>query len=505
MSKQTLVLGGPGCGKTTALLDIVRDRLQRHAPEEIAYLAFTRKAAHEARTRAACNLGVDSGRLKWFRTIHSMAFKALGIDPGHVMSGPDYTELGAFLNVEFLTPSTDDDFGLHLGASEGEVLARLEQLCRVTGEPMERGAPRQGVDIFKARYYRDSLNAFKRERFLLDFTDMIELFVLEHAHKALKSVKTVIVDEAQDLSPIHWKALQPLFASADEVFIGGDDDQSIFQWAGADVDHFLSLDGEKRVLPVSHRLPVSIWRLANRIAARIGKRIPKGWNPRQDAGLIRQCDDVEELDFDRDDWLLLARHNYQLSRYVAVLRRRGFIYEYNGRSSVDTDHVLRIVEWESLRRGKTVKAKAALTVFESLRKPLFDKKRARALRNVPDNTPVDKTALQRDYGLKGTPPWFDALIMPENESRYYREVLRRNANADDLKNKPTIKVSTIHGVKGGEAENVVLTPDVSRAAFEELESPRTADNEHRVFYVGATRARERLFLLYPRTHRHYNI
>lgn len=505
MTNQTLILGGPGCGKTSALLAIVRERLAYLEPEEIAYLAFTRKAAYEAKTRAVHNLGIESGRLTWFRTIHSMAFKALGLDPGHVMGGPDYDELGGFLNIDFETPSTDDDFGLHLGASEGEILARLEQLCRVTGKPMDAVSPRQGIDIFKARYYRDSLNKFKKERFLLDFTDMIEMFVQEHAHTALKSVKTVIVDEGQDLSPIHWRALQPLFANADEVFIGGDDDQSIFKWAGADVDHFLKLGGEKRVLPVSHRLPISIFDLANRIANRIVRRIPKDWTPRQDTGRVLQRDDVEELEFERDDWLLLARHNYQLTKYVAVLRRRGFIYEYAGRSSVDTDHVPRVIAWEDLRKGRAVDAKKVRNVFETLRKGLFDKKKAQGLRDVEDREKIDLPRLQSEFGLQDAPPWYDALVMSEKESRYYREILRRNANVNALREKPKIKVATIHGVKGGEAANVVLTPDVSRATFDELESPRTSDNEHRVFYVGATRARKNLFLLYPRSNRYYEL
>lgn len=506
MSKRTLVLGGPGCGKTTALLEIVRDRLQYYAPEEIAYLAFTRKAAYEARGRAVHNLGIESDRLIWFRTLHSMAFKALGLDPGHVMSGPEYDELGRFMNLEFTTPATDDDYGLHLGASEGEILARLEQLCRVTGRPLDKMAPRLGINVYLARFYQRSLEAFKADRYLLDFTDMIERFVTEGGTEALSQVKTVIVDEAQDLSPIHWKALQPLFNRAEEVFIGGDDDQSIFKWAGADVDTFLLMDGRRQVLPVSHRLPINIFNYANQIVGRIKNRIPKDWKPRAEYGQISRLDDFENLPYQDDDWLILARHNYQLVQYIGTLRRQGFVYEYNGRSSTKTEHVPRIIAWEDLRKGRRVEAKKVKDVYKALNAQFLNRKSAKGLRAVEDRVLLGLDRLKQEFGLKDAPPWFDALVMSERESNYYREVLRRaRGKTAILSETPRIKVSTIHGVKGGEATNVVLTPDVSRAAFEELEGRATSDNEHRVFYVGATRAKESLYLINPRSNRYYDL
>ncbi len=60
---------------------------------------------------------------------------------------------------------------------------------------------------------------------------------------------------------------------------------------------------------------------------------------------------------------------------------------------------------------------------------------------------------------------------------------------------PKINISTIHGAKGGEADNVMLLTDLSRKSQEAME--RDSDDECRVFYVGATRAKENLHIIQP--------
>ena len=60
---------------------------------------------------------------------------------------------------------------------------------------------------------------------------------------------------------------------------------------------------------------------------------------------------------------------------------------------------------------------------------------------------------------------------------------------------PKIHLSTIHGAKGGEADNVMLLTDLSRKANEAME--KNSDDECRVFYVGATRARNQLHIVQP--------
>ena len=71
-----------------------------------------------------------------------------------------------------------------------------------------------------------------------------------------------------------------------------------------------------------------------------------------------------------------------------------------------------------------------------------------------------------------------------------------------MNREPRIKVSTIHGTKGGEATNVVLYTDISYASDQAVssntrEGQRMLDDLHRLFYVGVTRTKENLFIVSP--------
>ena len=110
-----IILGPPGTGKTTTLLRIVEDALSRGVPpERIAYLAFTRKAANEAKERAMTQFGFDEKRFPYFRTLHSLAFKELGLQRDEVMTNAHYRKLGKFMGVEF-RGIYDEDRGIHIG------------------------------------------------------------------------------------------------------------------------------------------------------------------------------------------------------------------------------------------------------------------------------------------------------------------------------------------------------------------------------------------------------
>ena len=71
--------------------------------------------------------------------------------------------------------------------------------------------------------------------------NLIEDFLLK---ETTNKFEVLFIDEAQDLSLLQWEMVRKIWARAGKTYIAGDDDQAIFKWAGADVDHFIALKEE---------------------------------------------------------------------------------------------------------------------------------------------------------------------------------------------------------------------------------------------------------------------
>ena len=111
---------------------------------------------------------------------------------------------------------------------------------------------------------------------------------------------------------------------------------------------------------------------------------------------------------------------------------------------------------------------------------------------VKDMT-YDIDRLKEHYGLKTDAVWFEAFdAAPRKEINYLRQMRRKG---EKLNQAPRITLSTIHGAKGGEAENVVLLTDLSFNTMKSYE--KNPDDENRLFYVGATRTKEHLHIIRP--------
>ena len=90
--------------------------------------------------------------------------------------------------------------------------------------------------------------------------------------------------------------------------------------------------------------------------------------------------------------------------------------------------------------------------------------------------------------------WHEALTrISEDKRDYLVAALRRGTKLSTM---GRIKLSTIHGAKGGEADNVMLLMDLSPKFA--MEYAGNGDNVHRLFYVGITRAKKTLHLVLPK-------
>lgn len=131
------------------------------------------------------------------------------------------------------------------------------------------------------------------------------------------------------------------------------------------------------------------------------------------------------------------------------------------------------------------------------------KKGFKKMTGVPDDGYLTIEDLTEHYGLLATSDmiWSEAMDKIPSEDRAYITALLRRG--EKFNAKPRITLSTIHGAKGGEADNVVLFTDISRAAERDMEE--NPDDMHRVFYVGVTRTKNTLVIVDSETYGSYFI
>lgn len=487
MSRTTILFGPPGSGKTTSLLKEVETELKAGTPpNRIAYFAFTRKASREAIERAVIQFGFKADDLPWFRTLHSTAFKTAGLRTSEIMDTEHYRVLGGALGSFTFKHTYDENTerppqGGGLGDKCLYVYA-LAQARMINPEDEWRTLNDPEVSLRDVLRFSAALDEYKRSYQIHDFNDILSL------GQPPLDLDLLIIDEAQDLTARQWEFARRIGATAKRVLIAGDDDQAIYQWSGADVRVFLSLAGDLRVLPKSYRLPRSVWKRANDISARIKIRQPKMWSPRDADGQVAYLSSHDQAPLKEGSWLLLARHQYQLPALCGICRAQGTVYQFEGMWSNQTAAVRAVINYERLRQGETIPWDQFAAIV-------------RFIPGMSRPTRIAGTATWETgaWPFVGQPEWMDALTGIGTDDREYIRRLRREGES---LNKPgRIVISTIHGVKGGEADNVLVLPDISRRTYDGMQAD--PDQEARVFYVAASRASKALYLVSPHGTRFY--
>ena len=198
------IFGPPGTGKTSSLLDMVDKALANGMnPQKIAFLAFTRKAANEAKERAAKRFGLDPKEdLIYFRTLHSLAYRSLSIRSEQIMSRGHYADLSSKVGIELQgSVLSEHDDTLGSVASDHPILA-LINLARLKKTDLRKEYNQSQLQHtwFEVDYVARSYQKFKEVNGLLDYTDMLEMFVKEK--DSCPEFDLCMLDEAQDLSPM---------------------------------------------------------------------------------------------------------------------------------------------------------------------------------------------------------------------------------------------------------------------------------------------------------------
>ena len=490
------IFGPPGTGKTTTLLNMVDDSLNKGTnPNHIAFLAFTRKAANEAKERAAKRFKLDPDNdLFFFRTLHSLALSMTEITPEQVMSRPHFEELGKKIGMVLSKTSGQDD--ITEMQNHDHPILNIINLARLRKIGLREQYNQSYIadDWNTVNYVNKCYKEYKQHRNLYDFTDMLQVFV-DEADKCCPDFEVTFLDEAQDLSPLQWDIAHALDKKSKFMFAAGDDDQAIYRWAGADVDQFINLDGSSETLSQSYRVPKQIHRVAESIVYRIKHRYPKKYQPKEDEGLVKHMARLDDIDLTQGQWLILAQAGYILNPVVETLKSMGLLFTHKGHRSISAKISSAVNGWEQLRKGKNITLDMARDVYSYMSTGTHIKRGFKKLTGLDSDVLLNMELLQNSYGLMVGDEliWHKALDRLPEESRVYITALLRRG--EKFNAEPRISVSTIHGSKGGDSDNVIIFTDLSPSADDAMRMGN--DDVHRVFYVAVTRAKENLYIIEP--------
>lgn len=220
-AEPVFVAAGPGAGKTRILVGRLEYLLARgESPERLLALTFTRRAAEELRQRVAA-ARAPGAPLPACDTLHGLAWRLLH-EPTAATEETQAADAPVLLGE-------DAALRAFATANPGLSRARARDLWEALALARERNqTPENDLAEASARYA-----AHKRAHGLLDYGDLIA-WLLTHAPALRGRWRHILVDEAQDLSPIQLAAVRGLLPEDGSGFFGiGDPDQAIYGFRGA--------------------------------------------------------------------------------------------------------------------------------------------------------------------------------------------------------------------------------------------------------------------------------
>jgi superfamily I DNA/RNA helicase len=200
-----------------------------------------------------------------------------------------------------------------------------------------------------------------------------------------------------------------------------------------------------------------------------------------------------DLDLRTGEWLILGRTNFIVNKIAKDLRDQGYLFWREGTGWSISPNTLKALEvWLRLCRGETFTSEEVKEFGKFLRTENITRAGKKLLNNLDPEEVYTLDDIIEKCNLLVTKEthWSDVIKVSEKEVLYISSV-RRSGERILGDAKPRIRLSTIHKAKGGEADNVALLTETSRAC---AESP-DQDSEVRTFYVGATRARHNLHII----------
>ena len=361
MFKVTKIFGPPGTGKTTELLRILKGKLDYgYSKADVCLVGYARATATTLQLRCKNEFNFEEEELDSIRTIHSLCKETLPKE-FQLLTNSDKKYLNKILNWPRSQWSTREQYKQQIrkeddpeNEDDDEERKKLEKERRKFLENKldlinkGRNTFSHGNSWLSVKHYFQEIQEdykfnniqlndleftyntykdYKKAYGIIDFTDMLALAL--EPNIILPNYDIIFVDECQDLNPLMWKVLDKMFNGTGDkqIYLAGDDDQSIYGFNCADPDTFLFRECDKKYpLKKSYRLPKKIKDFSQKIIKEISSefREEKEFSPKtkivdgKDTGEIVQGEIIDIFDLDeiardlsKEDWIMCARTGHR--------------------------------------------------------------------------------------------------------------------------------------------------------------------------------------------------
>ena len=343
-----LVIAGAGSGKTRVLTSRIAYLVLEKSikPSEILAITFTNKAASEMKERLS-NF-IDDVEYMWCSTIHSMCVKILRntIDRlGYTKDFTIYDDSDKEKVIKRICQSMGLEADKYVKASKNYI-SEAKNRYQTPKDFLDEHEHLPNIKIFYEIMTQYEQTLFRSNS--LDFDDLlvkvVKIFLEfpEVSEYYARKFKYIHVDEFQDTNRVQFLIVKILASYHKNLFVVGDDDQSIYGWRGADIDNILDFDkifkGTKVYkLERNYRSTKKILNLANKIIEKNESRRKKVlWTDNSDGNDIVYYDAIDERSEAGYVALqiktLMAKYNYDYRDFAVLMRlnalSRGFEQEF---------------------------------------------------------------------------------------------------------------------------------------------------------------------------------
>jgi len=523
MQRESRIYGPPGTGKTATLTAMVEEAAAEHGADAIMVASYTTAAAEEVASRAPSMPEDNIG------TLHKFCYHAIGRIPvleekkKHIEA---WNEFAPAYKMN-LPGCKSIDEGLEYGNRDtlGDLLHAETTILRNKLVPRDQWPP-------NLLAFFELWTQFKNDQGGIDYTDMLEIALADYP-EAPGSPQVIFVDEAQDCTTLQFAVLSKWAEHGEQLVMVGDDDQCIYQFAGAQPDAFGRAERgpNDRVLHQSHRLPFIVWEHALNWIARVPDRVDKEYYPvrRADPGFVKSApftwkqgekiaDLVMKTTAKYQSVMVLGACSYMLEPTRKALLAAGIPFhnpyrriraDWNPlRPGTGYSFAQRIAALfaPSLNPGQTwwtpaqLKALGAvLGASAAFNKGMKNKLESDEIKHIDYNVLCRYFNPEATLAIMGQDLvwWEKHLVNAEAQRKAaYPVKIVENFGRGFLTVEPNCTLGTIHSIKGAETDVVIIFPDLSVEGMQEW-TGKGKSAIRRLMYVGITRAREGVFVCRP--------